>query len=337
MTFAVGFMRVSESLLAFVHTDENAIFLYRLLEEQGRLELARVLGLPPLCDGGRLNFAQCFSEQNPIFAHKYRHPNGRAPPRFPFRYNPADGVAFFVLGVGLEDIPGASMTIASVVHRRALVALADAASSDDATAPGGTSGQRVTVPWDSWGPSTTRCLEVPYWRRCSGPVGQRWGILTHDELVLRNFNPHSVRQTAAQLAADCAVSTTDAQHENGDRTRVVTTPTLLTAGLCFRGDVMTHLPYVETRAVCTSRWESVLTDGERLFAIYFKVRPITITNPRYTHPSLPGGRCRPPQSRCRCLRDVSGDILASSVTGSSLFPSNLYHLHRGVSAPSDKG
>jgi len=48
--------------------------------------------------------------------------------------------------------------------------------------------------------------------------------------------------------------------------------TLLTAGLCFRGDVMSRLPYVETRAICTPRWESVLTDGERLFGLYFKVR-----------------------------------------------------------------
>ncbi|KAH9978622.1 hypothetical protein BGW80DRAFT_1280034 [Lactifluus volemus] len=240
MTFAVGFMRISESLFAFVHTGENAIFLYSFLEEPPcRLDLIRVLGLPPLCDGGRLNFAECLSEQNPIFTPKYPS-NVRAPPRFPFRYNPADGIASFVLGVGLEEIPDASITIAIIVHRRAL-----------ATTPG-TNEQTLVVPWDSWGPSATRCLEVPYWRRCNGPVGQRWAILAHDELVLRNFNPHS--------------------HENGNRTRVVTAPTLLTAGLCFRGDVMTHLPYVETRAVCTStpRWESVLTDGERLLGVYFK-------------------------------------------------------------------
>jgi hypothetical protein len=272
MTFAVGFMRISESLFAFVHTGENAIFLYNFLEEPRRLDLIRVLGLPPLCDGGRLNFAQCLSEQNPIFTPKYQ-PNGRAPPRFPFRYNPADGIASFVLGVGLEEIPNASITIAIVVHRRALVALADVAVDSEATTTTPETNERTTlVPWDSWGPSATRCLEVPYWRRCSGPVGQRWAILAHDELVLRNFNPHSVRQTAAQLGADSGTSA-DTQHENGNRTRVVTAPTVLTAGLCFRGDVMTHLPYVETRAVCTTRWESVLTDGERLFGVYFKVRP----------------------------------------------------------------
>ena len=269
MTFAVGFMRISEALLAFVHTEENAVFLFKFLEEPARLKLIRMLGLPPLCDGGRLNFAECLPEQNPIFTRKCRA-SSRAAPRFPFRYNSADGVACFVLGVGLEEIPDASMTIAIVVHRRALVALAAAAT--DAAAPAEADAGANTeqmVPWDSWGPSATRCLEVPYWQRCSGPVGQRWGMLSHDELVLRDFNPHRVRQTATQLAR---AGTTELRHENGNRTRVVTAPTLLTAGLCFRGDVMTRLPYVETRAVCTPRWESVLTDGERLFGVYFKVR-----------------------------------------------------------------
>jgi hypothetical protein len=329
MTFAVGFMRISESLFAFVHTGENAIFLYSFLEEPPcRLDLIRVLGLPPLCDGGRLNFAECLSEQNPIFTPKYPS-NVRAPPRFPFRYNPADGIASFVLGVGLEEIPDASITIAIVVHRRALVALADYVAVDSEATTPGTNEQTLVVPWDSWGPSATRCLEVPYWRRCNGPVGQRWAILAHDELVLRNFNPHSVRQTAAQLGAVSLTGTTtsadDTQHENGNRTRVVTAPTLLTAGLCFRGDVMTHLPYVETRAVCTStpRWESVLTDGERLLGVYFKVRS---ENSHYKsqlslhslHPLL-GRRCGPSQGRSRYIRDVPS-FLGSSVPRPSLFP-----------------
>ena len=180
------------------------------------------------------------------------------------------------------------MTIAIVVHRRVLVSLAAAAAGSD---------EQQRVPWESWGPSSTRCLEVPYWRRCSEPIGQRWAVLTHDELIVRDFNPHSVRHAAAQLsrAAQASGSSSSAntssasssasgiptptsrnvtvlQHENGNRTRVVTAPTLLTAGLCFRGDVISHLPYVETKAICTPRWESVLTDGERLLGLYFKVR-----------------------------------------------------------------
>jgi hypothetical protein len=293
MTFAVGFTWISETVLAFIHMAENAIHLYEFVENPGQVKLIRVLELPPLCDGGRLNFAQCHSEQNPVFHSPGPNPSlvpsypnssseNRPPPRLPFRYNPADGIACFILGVGLEEIPGASMTIAIVVHRHVLVALALAAAAD-------VSEQRV--PWDSWGPSATRCLEVPYWRRCSEPIGQRWAILAHDELIVRDFNPHSVRHAAAQLpppapASQAAVASSSSssargtttsrnvrvlRHENGNRTRVVTAPTLLTAGLCFRGDVISHLPYVETRAICTPRWESVLTDGERLFGLYFKV------------------------------------------------------------------
>jgi len=278
MTFAVGFTWISETLLAFVHMAENAVHLYEFVEEPGRVKLIRVLGLPPLCDDGRLNFAQCHSEQNPVFHSRgtfYPNNVNRPPPRFPFRYNPADGIACFILGVGLEEIPGASMTIAIVVHRRVLVALASAAA--DASA--GTNEQHV--PWDSWGPSATRCLEVPYWRRCSEPIGQRWAMLAHDQLFLRDFNPHSVRHAAAQLLSPApqagsgsgsGTSRNVLRHENGNRTRVVTAPTLLTAGLCFRGDVMSRLPYVGTRAICPPRCESVLTDGERLFGLYFKVR-----------------------------------------------------------------
>jgi hypothetical protein len=109
-------------------------------------------------------------------------------------------------------------------------------------------------------------------------------MLAHNELFLRDFNPHRVRHAAAQLSLASTIPTRTPtlaltptpiagvlRHENGNRTRVVTSPTVLTAGLCFRGDVMSYLPYVETRALCTPRWESVLTDGERLLGLYFKV------------------------------------------------------------------
>lgn len=329
MTFAVGFTWISETLLAFVHMAENAIHLYEFVEDPGQVKLIRALELPPLCDGGRLNFAQCHSEQNPVFHPSYP-PTSRPPPRFPFRYNPADGIACFILGVGLEEIPGASMTIAIVVHRRALVALASAAAGAGAGAGAGTSTSTTDneqrVPWDSWGPSATRCLEVPYWRRCSGPVGQRWGMLGHDELVLRDFNPHSVstslrRHAAAQQQQQKQSSSSRGapgtrrgapvlRHENGNRTRVVTAPSLLTAGLCFRGDVISHLPYIETRAVCTPRWESVLIDGERLLSLYFKEVSRGYTPRRVSLisicPSLPlfaaGGRCGRTQS---CYRHLS--------------------------------
>jgi hypothetical protein len=105
-------------------------------------------------------------------------------------------------------------------------------------------------------------------------------MLAHDELVLHDFNPHNVRLATTQLRLSLAAPSTSPstpmtgsvlRHGNGNRTRVVTSPTLLTAGLCFRGDVVSRLPYVETRALCTPRWESVLTDGERLLGLYFKV------------------------------------------------------------------
>jgi hypothetical protein len=328
MTFAMGFTWVSETLLAFVHMAENAIHLYEFVEDPGRVKLIRALELPPLCDGGRLNFAQCHSEQNPVFQPPSYPPTSRPPPRFPFRYNPADGIACFILGVGLEEIPGASMTIAIVVHRRVLVALASAAAGAGAGTGSSTdNNEQQRVPWDSWGPSATRCLEVPYWRRCSGPIGQRWGMLAQDELVLRDFNPHSVsaslrRYAAAQQQQQQQSSSSSRgtpgtrrgapvlRHENGNRTRVVTAPTLLTAGLCFRGDVISHLPYIETRAMCTPRWESVLMDGERLLSLYFKEvsrGDILLPTPWGAglisiSPFAAGGRCRHTQG---CYRHLS--------------------------------
>ena len=293
MTFAVGFTWISATLLAFVHMAKNAIFLYEFFgeEEPCRIKFIKALELPPLCDGGRLNFAHCLSEENPIF-HRTSHPapTGRLPPRFPFRHDAADGIACFILGVSLEEIPGASVTIAIVVHRRALVALASAATTATTAATALSAAvavasadaderQQQPVPWDSWGPSVTRCLEVPYWRRCRGPTGQRWGMLAQGALVLHDFNPHNVRRAAPRLSVPSSPMTTTTttttggvlRHENGNRTRVVSSPTMLTAGLCFRDDVTSNLPYVETRAVCASRWENVLTDGERLLGLYFKV------------------------------------------------------------------
>jgi hypothetical protein len=88
-----------------------------------------------------------------------------------------------ILGVGLKKIPGASMTFAIVVHRRALVALAAATAVDARSV----SSNHYRTVMGSVGK-----LEVPYWRRCSEPIGQRWALLVHDELVIRDFNPHSI-------------------------------------------------------------------------------------------------------------------------------------------------
>ncbi|KAI0266788.1 hypothetical protein BC834DRAFT_113298 [Gloeopeniophorella convolvens] len=240
MTYGVGAAQLSASHFAFVRIDQNAIILYKLADGTKPLQELRTLGLPPLCDGGRLGYAQSVSEQQPA-SPRSPSPYGRPPPRLPFVPNPDDAIVCFILGVGLQDIPAASMTVAIVTHRHALLALADAPASAERF-----------VPWDRWGPAATRCLEVPHWRLCHGPTGQRWGKVVGESVVLRDFSPHRVR--AAQL------------HPRAD-TRVVVAPTLLTAGLCFRDDVETRLPYAERTAPCPRRWERVLMDGERLLGL----------------------------------------------------------------------
>jgi hypothetical protein len=84
----------------------------------------------------------------------------------PIRYNPANGIACFILGMGLEEILGASMAIAIVEHRHVLVALASAAAVADVqsvNSGAGTIIEQQRVPWDSQSPLATQCLKVPYW------------------------------------------------------------------------------------------------------------------------------------------------------------------------------
>jgi hypothetical protein len=246
----------------------------------------------------------------------YATDSSRLPPRFPFRYNPADGIACFVLGVGLEEIPGASMTIAIVVHHSALVALASAGA---AAAAGAGAGDAAPATCNQFrgtaGAHPSRDVSRSHTGAdAAGPSGSAGVVLAHDRLVMHDFNPHSVRRAVAQLSHATHVGAAAVaappgpgpsasagagaggmlllRHENGNRTRVVTAPTRLTAGLCFRGDVMSHLPYVETRATCAPRrWESMLTDGKRLFGLYFKVRLFLFSYPTpIPSPSLQGSK-----------------------------------------------
>ena len=132
--------------------------------------------------------------------------------------------------------------------------------------------ETVPVPWEEWGPRSTRVISPPAFHWITAHAGQRWLSLEDDKLVVRDFSAARVRRARARAEASGAPSdsTTYLRHQTGDGTGAVLAPaqTRIPGGsACFREDVTSELPFLETRVDSRGRvGDMVLTDGERLIS-----------------------------------------------------------------------
>jgi hypothetical protein len=106
-------------------------------------------------------------------------------------------------------------------------------------------------------------------------TGQRIVTLedrTPTPIVVRDFNPYAVRAARALAAASGESQQGDwsVQLPNGNRKTLRVKDSVLTAGLLFKEDVRSSLPYVETVTQREYHYDGVMMDDERILGV--KVR-----------------------------------------------------------------
>jgi len=247
-----------------------------------RLVTLCVLNLPPLTRAASIVRLGCRAEPNPTSSSSLAIP---APSTRPFRDKAEDAIILF--NMLIEDVqvhPGQfhfpeTRPFTFIVHRRALVEHIPAphrACAPFCSAPG-SEPESVHVPWAAWGVAATRWFE-------GDPASMRWITTTAGQravtmeesiptpIIVRDFNPHTVRSVCARAAANgqprrCNWSE---QLPNGNRMTLKVEDSVLVAGSVFKEDVQSSLPYVETMTRAEYHYEGALIDEERILGL--KVR-----------------------------------------------------------------
>lgn len=157
------------------------------------------------------------------------------------------------------------------------------------------------VPWEEWGPRAARVISPPTFHWITAHAGQRWLSLEHDKLVIRDFSTARVLRARAGATAHTngyGYNNENGAAENGTtpaapvpvpvlapaqtrihghrRSQVQDRSPSASATTCFGKDVVTELPFIETRVDVHGRaGDMVLTDGERLISFVRMGQPPT--------------------------------------------------------------
>jgi hypothetical protein len=242
------------------------------------------LGLPPLTQRASIVRFGCRAEPNPTGSGPLAI---HAPSHRPFRDKAADAVILFNLLIEYLHLPTMDLgfpetrPFSFIVHRHALLAHVPAAlrSCPPFRVNSGSVPTPVEVPWSAWGIAATRWFE-------SDPASVRWITTTAGQravamedsvrtpIIVRDFNPYTVRTARARAAAKGRTQECNWSEPlpNGNRTILTVEESVLPAGVAFKEDVRSALPYVEIVTQNVYRYEGVLIDEERILGLKVRLR-----------------------------------------------------------------
>lgn len=290
------FSFLSQDTLVIPNLIQNTLEIAKIVidnDNKPRLVPLCVLGLPALTGRATIVRLACRAEPNPTGPGPLAIP---APSSRPFRDKVEDAIILF--NVLIEDAHldaelfhfPETRPFTFVVHRGALLAHVPAAQRacppycysalepDPEPAPElELELEPAQLPWAAWGPAVTRWFESDHAsiRWITTTSGQR--AVTMEEgpptpIIVRDFNPYTVRSARARAAASgqsrgCNWSE---RLQNGNRMTLKVEESVVLAGSVFVEDVRSSLPYVEVATQAEYRYEGVLVDEERILGL--KVR-----------------------------------------------------------------
>ena len=242
-----------------------------------------MLNLPPLTGRASVVRLGCRAEPNPTGPGPQAIP---APSDRPFRDKVEDAIILF--NVLFEDtqipsghFPPEMRPFTFIVHRCALLnhipavhrACAPYCSTTE-LAP-----DTVQVPWEAWGAAATRWFEgdPASVRWIMRTAGQRAVAMVDDsptQIIVRDFNPYTVRSARARAAASgCLQQGCDWSEDlpNGNQLTLKVEDSVITAGFTFEYDVRSSLPYVEIVTRTEYHYDGVLMDEERIFGLKVRI------------------------------------------------------------------
>jgi len=239
-TYLTDFVVVSDDVLALVRGPGNALELCRLtVTPTPSLRTICLLELPPL-----LPYVQLVAASSKIEHHSRAvdiHQQIRPPPRHPFSPSRDDTLVLLTLSARIRgSIFVEVRTYTLAVQAGTLLSYAGCHPSDT---PG------FVVPWDEWGPLSSRCFDEHSGLSNAVVAGQRWIARG----VIRDFCPRRVRASSGI-----------AQRSN------------LPAGRVFARDVESTLPYHEVSLVGNegALVHNAMIDNERIMFLVPEVNDI---------------------------------------------------------------
>ena len=272
-----SFAFLLQDTLVFSDTTQNVLRIAKIVidnNETPRLVPLCVLHLPPLNRHASVVHISCRTEPNPAGSCP---PASSAPSDRPFREKAEDAIIMFAVYIDHHVLDTGRFTF--VVHRRALLGHVPAAHH--ACAPFCSAPEPalplVHVPWSAWGPTATRWFvgDPSSMAWITTTTGQRIVTLearTPTPIVVRDFNPYTVRATRALAAANggSRQGNWSMQLPNGNWKTLKVKDSVLAAGPLFKEDVRSSLPYVETVTQGEYHYDGVMMDDERILGV--KVR-----------------------------------------------------------------
>ena len=268
------FSHLSQDTLVIPNLVQNTLEVTKIVmdgDDAPRLVLLCVLHLPPLAENASLYHYYCRSEPNPTGSGPISVP---PPSDRPFRDKAEDAIVIF--NMSYTHLGTRVNWLTFIVHRRALLAHIPAAHRACAPfcSPPEPTFAVVQVPWSAWGPPATRLFignfTPMYW--ISTTAGQRavmMEVVLPSPIIVQDFNPYAVRAALA-LAAESGQSQQgdwSKQLPDGDRMTLTVEDSVLTAGLIFKEDVRSSLPYVEIVTQNDYWYNGVMMDDERILGL----------------------------------------------------------------------
>ena len=269
------FSHLSQDTLVIPNSLEHTLEISKIVIGSGdtpRLVPLCVLHLPSLSRNTSLGEFYCRAEPNPTGSGPVAIP---PPSSRPFRDKAEDAIVIF--NMSYNHSSGARWGwLTFIVHRRALLAHIPAEHRTCAPfcSPPEPTPAVVQLPWSAWGPPVTRLFggnATPmYW--ISTTAGQRAVMLENrmpSPIIVRDFNPYAVRAARA-LAAENGQSEQgnwNQQLPNGNRMTLNVEDSVLAAGLIFKEDVRSSLPYVEVVTQDEHYYNGVMIDDQRILGL----------------------------------------------------------------------
>lgn len=212
-TYLTDVVVVSDDVLALVRGSGNALELCRLISAPTpSLQTIRLLELPPVLPYVRLVAASLKTEHHTSALDIHRQT--RPPPRHPFSPSQDDTLVLLTLTARISGSAFVEMrTYTLATQASTFLSYAECHPPDSSG---------VAVPWDVWGPLSSRCFDGHSGKSTAVVAGQRW--ITRG--AIRDFCPRRVRASSG-----------------------VTQRSTLPANRVFARDVESALPYHEVSLV----------------------------------------------------------------------------------------
>ncbi|KAI9439214.1 hypothetical protein H4582DRAFT_124341 [Lactarius indigo] len=179
-TYLTDFVVVSDNVLALIRGPGNAVELCRLTSgPTPSLQTIRLLELPPLLPYVQLVAASSKTEHHTSVVDTHRQT--RPPPRYPFSPSQDDTLVLLSLSARISGSAFVGMkTYTLATQASTLLSFANCRSQDSSC---------LVVPWDAWGPLSSRCFDGHSGKSAAVVAGQRWIA----QGAIRDFCPRRVR------------------------------------------------------------------------------------------------------------------------------------------------